>query len=67
MNVSNSSRAEKVWGLDGGHPRLTVSNMLNYTRIERSYEVRKKTFVVYYVAGISCPITGEQTGTPDKR
>ena len=48
-NVSpNSSRAEKVCGWDGGHPGLTVWNLLNYTKIENAHKVRMKTFVFHY-------------------
>jgi len=45
--------------LDGGHPGLTVLNLLNYTRIENANKIRKKTFVFYYVAVI-CTTTGGQ-------
>ena len=49
-NVSpNSSRAEKVWGWDGGHPWLTVWNFLNYTRIEYANWVRKITFFIMWL------------------
>jgi len=54
---SNSSRAEKVCAWKGEHPGLTVSNLLNHTRIERAHKVRKKTYVFYYVAVI-CTTTG---------
>ena len=36
---------QKICGWDGEHPRLTVWNLLNYTRIENAHEVRKKIFV----------------------
>jgi len=45
MSRRQSSQAEKVCGWDGGHPGLTVLNLLNYTRIENAHQVRKKTFV----------------------
>jgi len=41
---SNSSRAERVCGWDGGHPGFAVWKLLNYTRIENTHKVRKKTF-----------------------
>jgi len=34
----------------GLHPGYTLSNLLNYTRIENKQRARKKTFAVYYVA-----------------
>jgi len=41
---SNSTRAEKVCGWDGGHlVGLTVWNLQNYTRIEKAHKIRKKT------------------------
>jgi len=49
---SNSSRPGKVRGWDGEHPGLTGWNLINYTRIENVPKVRKKTFVLYYVAVI---------------
>ena len=39
---------QNVFAWDGGHPGLTVWNLLNYTRIENAHKVRKKTFVFYY-------------------
>ena len=36
---------QEVCGGDGGHPGLTVWNLLSYTRIKNAHEVRKKTFV----------------------
>ena len=47
---------QKVCGWDGGHPGLTVWNLLNYTRIENAHEVPKNIFVFYCVAVI-CAIT----------
>jgi len=47
--LSNSSRAETVYDWDGGHAALTVLN-LNYTKIKNACNVRKKSFVWYYVA-----------------
>jgi len=38
---------------------LTVLNLLNYTRNENAHDVRKKTFVMNYVAVI-CTITKEK-------
>jgi len=39
---------QNVCAWDGGHPELTVWNMVNYTKIENVRKVRKKTFVFYY-------------------
>ena len=54
---SNSSRACKACGWDGGHLGLTVWNLLSCTRIENAHKIFKKTFVLYYVAVI-CTTTG---------
>jgi len=52
---------QKVCGLDGGHPGLTVWNLLNYTRIEDVHKARKKIFVFHYVAVICrLPLLGEK-------
>ena len=37
---------QNVCRWDGGHPGLTVWNLLNYTRIENERKVRKKTVVI---------------------
>jgi len=50
---------QKVCGWDGGHPGLTVWNLLNNTRIENAHELREKIFVFYYVA-IICIVTKEK-------
>jgi len=47
---------QNVCDWDGGHPGLTVWNLLNYTRIENAHEVRKEIYVFYYMAVI-CTIT----------
>jgi len=46
----NSSQEEKVCGCDGGHPGVTVWNLLNYTGIENVHKARMKTFAFYYKA-----------------
>jgi len=55
-NVSSNNIDQKVWGLEGEHPRLTLWNLLNYTVIENAHKVRKKIFVFYF-ATIICTIT----------
>jgi len=40
---SNSSRVEKVYGWDGGHPKFDSLKLVNYTRIENAHKVRKHT------------------------
>jgi len=48
---------QNVCAWDGGHPGLTVWNLLNYKRIETAHKVRKKTSVFYCVIVI-CTTTG---------
>jgi len=47
---------QKVCSWVGGHPGLTVWNLLNFTRIENPHKVRRIIFVFHYVAVI-CTIT----------
>jgi len=46
---------------NGGHPGLAVRILLNYTRIENTHKVRRKTFVFYYMAGICTTAGGQNT------
>jgi len=49
-NVSSiDSRAEKICGWDGGHPGLTVGNLVSCTTIQNAHKVgcaRKLTFYI---------------------
>ena len=42
-------------GLAGAHPGLQDRILLNYTRIENTHKVRKKTFVFCYVQQYRSP------------
>jgi len=40
----------RLCGCNGGHPGLTVWNLLNYTGIENAHKARKKTFTFHSMA-----------------
>jgi len=44
---SSSSRAKKACEWDGGHPGLTIWNLLNYTRIENAKMRKARVFIMW--------------------